>query len=297
MRTEGLATSAAFPAFDALLTRTRQGKRASRHIAATAWTRVPALSHNSLTHLNMHARSRAPLPPKPPPPPSRSDLSERELHGTLPAALVLPEALVRLNLNGNRLGGPLPHAWVMPRGLREAQLCCNAFIGRLPPAWELSGALEKMALDHNKLEGPIPKAWRLPHTLKALHLHGNGLSGVARARVPLQAPAPRAACARSLAAPVNRLCPWVKGMLWFGALRAPGGTDTGFPKGAQQLPACAPGRRLSFQPWLPWTPPPAARAASFLDTLQCARADQARQPGAVRPREHQRPDLWPHCMC
>ena len=119
---------------------------------------------------------------------TRLELRNRELDGTVPAALSGLAGLLRLDLGDNRLSGSIPAELDRIGGLRRLYLDGNELSGGIPAAvGDLTG-LRRLWLSDNDLSGRVPAQLGSLTGLIELYLQGNRLTGCvpgALASIPL----------------------------------------------------------------------------------------------------------------
>ena len=105
-------------------------------------------------------------------------LDEARLSGTCPEALGQLVHLVELFGNANRLSGTLPQQLGRLSSLRVLELSANSLSGTIPAALGGLASLQRLHLDHTRLSGTAPPQLGRLGRLEALWLHENaGISG------------------------------------------------------------------------------------------------------------------------
>lgn len=105
------------------------------------------------------------------------DLSENELHGTIPSELGYLTYLEALYLSENQLSGTIPPALGILSSLFELGLWGNELTGTIPPELGKLANLEAMYLGNNQLSGAIPTELGNLTNLEDLGLNSNKLTG------------------------------------------------------------------------------------------------------------------------
>jgi Leucine-rich repeat (LRR) protein len=105
------------------------------------------------------------------------NLSDNELHGTIPSEISQLERLGAVYLDGNHLSGTIPSSWGLFPNLVDLRLSNNQLVGSIPSDLGRVTSLLVLELDHNDLTGTIPSEMGSLVSLMEFELDHNRLHG------------------------------------------------------------------------------------------------------------------------
>ncbi|KAB5518987.1 hypothetical protein DKX38_023306 [Salix brachista] len=106
-----------------------------------------------------------------------SDLSDNQLHGTIPESLGKLTGLKILDLGYNRLSGQIPPTLGNLEALETLDLQANFLNDSIPPSLGKLMNLTTLSLSENRLSGYLPQELGKLSKLGQLFLHSNNLTG------------------------------------------------------------------------------------------------------------------------
>ncbi|KAJ0080728.1 hypothetical protein Patl1_09747 [Pistacia atlantica] len=105
------------------------------------------------------------------------DLSNNQLHDSIPSNLGDLSHLTILDLSSNQLTGTIPLSLGNLKNLTELDLWSNKLSGAIPPELGNLSQLQLLSLDENELNGTLPKQLGNLSNLRALWVTSNNLTG------------------------------------------------------------------------------------------------------------------------
>ncbi|KAB5518991.1 hypothetical protein DKX38_023310 [Salix brachista] len=106
-----------------------------------------------------------------------SDLSDNQLHGTIPESLGKLNRLKFLNLESNQLSGQIPPTLGNLEALETLVLSMNFLNDSIPQSLGSLKNLTTLSLSQNRLSGPLPRELGNLSKLEDLSLYSNNLTG------------------------------------------------------------------------------------------------------------------------